>query len=141
MEENKTIVYQFNLQPNDLQNKNIIQFIENECYKKLNNNIYDDYFIKDIKNITICNDHKINSNTSISVKCYCISEIINPIIGSVVNIKINDSNKMGFSYKYKKICIFIPNHFANNIKVNDTINVTILGKRIEENIICIAKQV
>ena len=48
---------------------------------------------------------------------------------------------MGFSYKTEKLCIFIPIHLSNNqiFDIDDEIEVIIIGKRIEENIVCIAK--
>ena len=123
-------------------NDDLNNFIDEQCKLQLNDNIYNGCLVKNIYNITFEKKSKINNNGSISINCNCLCNILNPNINDKLNIKINNINKMGYSYKIKKLCIFIPNLFiTNNINENDDIEVEIIGKRIEKDIICIAKPI
>ena len=141
MESIKDITLHFNLNLSEIQN-DFDNFISDKCKCMLINNIYEGYFIKNIIKQKISKDKKINLNGSISVKVFCNCEIIDPIIDSVINITINDINKMGYSYKMNKICIFVPNHLCNETYIlNQNIQIKIIGKRIEEEIICIGQPI
>lgn len=127
----------FSIKPSELH----INFLE-KCKEKLQNNIQNEYYIKDVIEIKDNKKYKINTDGSIHANIMCYCHVINPVIDSIVEIKITDVNKMGFSHKFDKICIFIPNNTNNNsYNINDTVKVKIIGKRIENNILCIGQPV
>ena len=135
------ITLHFNLNLSEIQN-DFDKYISDKCKCMLIDNIYEGYFIKSIIEQKISKDKKINLNGSISVKVYCDCEIIDPKVNSIINIEINDINKMGYSYKINKICIFIPLHLCNESYVlNQKIDIKIIGKRVEEDIICIGQPI
>ena len=133
----KTIHYKLSLCASEIDNdfeKKVKQF----CKQNLNKTIYNDFYIDSINNINIDKNIKIN-NDKLLIRCYCECQIIDLIVKSTFKVKINDVNKMGVYYKYEKICIFIPQHFIKTtINIGDIVNIKLLGKRVEDNIICIA---
>jgi len=141
MEKVKTIYLSFNLNLSDIQ-ENFEKYIEDKCIYHLVNNIYESFLIQNIIKYNILNDKKININGLISVKVNCTCNIIDPILNSVINVQINDVNKMGYSYKINKLCIFIPIHLCKEIyTINDNFKIKIIGKRTEENIVCIGQPI
>ena len=141
MEHESNICVTLNVFPHQF-NDNLNEYINNYCESQLIDSIYEGCLIENINDISFENKSKINIDGSISIKCNCICKILNPIINDQLIIEINNINKMGYSYKIKNLCIFIPNHFVDtNINENDKIKVIIIGKRIEKDIICIAKPV
>ena len=123
-------------------NDNLHTYISNYCKSQLIDSIYDGCLIETINDISFENKSKINIDGSIAIKCNCNCKILNPIINDQLIITINNINKMGYSFKIKNLCIFIPNHFVDTqINENDKVKVIIIGKRIEKDIICIAKPV
>ena len=141
MERNQNINLNFNLDLSEIKD-DFYNYINDKCFFELINNIYEGYFIKDILQMQIAKDKKINLNGSISVKVFCECLIIDPIIDSIVDVKINDVNKMGYSYKHNKLCIFIPIHLCSETyNVEQIIKIKIIGKRIEEDIVCIGQPI
>ena len=141
MERITNISLNFNLNLSEIQD-NFSNFISEKCKSHLLNSIYEGYLIKQILKTHILKDKKINLNGSISIKVLCKCSIIDPIIDSIIDIRINDINKMGYSYKLDKICIFIPIHLCHEIyTLNQSIKIKIIGKRIEEDIVCIGQPI
>ena len=141
MDKIQNITLNFNLNLSEIQD-DFSNYINDKCIDFLVNNVYEGYFIKDILQSQISKDKRINLNGSISVKVFCKCSIIDPLIDSIIGIKINDINKMGYSYKQKKLCIFIPIHLCNQTYVLDQcIKIKIIGKRIEEDIVCIGQPI
>jgi len=137
--QNRTL--NFNLNLSEIKH-DFSEYISNKCNSLLVNNVYEGVFIKSILQSQISKDKKINLNGSISIKVFCKCLIIDPIIDSIIDIEINNINKMGFSYKHNKLCIFIPIHLCNeNYSLNQYIKIKIIGKRIEEDIVCIGQPV
>ena len=141
MNKIKNICLNFNLNLSEFQD-DFETYMHDKCILQLVNNIYNGYLIIDILKYQIYNNKKININGSISVKVNCVCNIIDPIVNTIVNVKINDVNKMGYSYKREKLCIFIPIHLSTtSYKLDDTVQIKIIGKRIEENIVCIGQPI
>jgi len=139
MERESNICVNLNVFPHQF-NDNLNIYINDYCESQLIDSIYEGYLIETINDINFEKQSKINNDGSISIKCNCICKILNPIINDQLKIEINNINKMGYSYKIKNLCIFIPNHFVDSIiNENDKVEVIIIGKRIEKDIICIAK--
>jgi ribosomal protein S1 len=68
------------------------------------------------------------------------AEVIDINIGSIIDVVITNSNKMGFFCKFEKFNVFIPQHYTNSeLWIGQSVNVEVLGKRVEEQIICIGK--
>ena len=139
MHEKLWISVFFSIKPNELDVN--IDFLQ-KCKTKLENNIQDEYYIKNVLEIKDNDKYKINIDGSIHVNIMCYCQVINPVIDSIVQIKITDVNKMGYSYKVDKLCIFLPNNNCNSeYSINEIISVKIIGKRIEKNILCIGHPV
>ena len=125
---------------------NDANFFENkmkESAKQLQNQIYDGYYITDVINVKPFHDKKINNDGSVNIRLSCTCKIIDPVVNSIYTIEINNVSKMGYSFKTDKLCIFLPLHLCNNsvFKEGDNVQVEIIGKRIEEDIICIGKPI
>ena len=141
MEKHSNICVTINIVPKQFSD-NLKMYLNESCESKLIDTIHEGCLIQTIKKITFDKQSKINIDGSISIKCNCICQILNPKIDDKLIITINNTNKMGYSYKIKNLCIFIPNHFvATSINDNDKVEVIIIGKRIEKDIICIAKPI
>ena len=141
MERIQNITLNFNLNLSEIED-DFSKYISDKCITSLINNIYEGYLIKELLDSKITKDKKINLNGSIFVKVICKCLIIDPIIDSTIKIEINNINKMGYSFKTNKLCIFIPIHLCNDIYIlNQSITVKIIGKRIEEDIVCIGQPV
>jgi len=141
MEQQTYITVKLNISP-QMFNNNLTNYINDYCKKELKNTIRDEFLIQSIENIKFEKQTKINIDGSISIICICFCTVSNPEVKQILNIEINNINKMGYSYKINKLCIFIPNHFVNtNLNEKDIINVEIIGKRVEKDIVCIAKPV
>ena len=141
MERIHNITLHFNVNLSEIQH-DFSDFIFNKCNSLLKSNVYEGYIIKELLNTQIPKDKKINLNGTISVKVLCKCSIIDPILDSAVDVEINDINKMGYSYKRNKLCIFIPIHLCNEIyTLHQSIKIKIIGKRVEEEIVCIGQPV
>ena len=142
MKIKKQIIMNYNTILSDV-NRDFLEHTTNQCKKELYHNIYDGNYIEDIIKIEPFKNKQINIDGSVNIKLKCTCIIINPNVNSEYHITINDVNKMGYSYKSNKLCIFIPTHLCDNktFQVGDIINIIIIGKRIEEDIICIGKPV
>ena len=77
------------------------------------------------------------------INAFC--EIINPILENVYNnVIITNYNKLGSFINLGKISIFIPKEYSINEEISTigmSINVKLIGKRIDDKITCIGKQV
>ena len=139
MEKHRTIYLKFKTYLCDIQD-DFNKYIVDKSNEQLIDQIYNGFYITKINNIFPIKYKKINIDGSINIKVKCLCNVIDPIVNNTYDIYINDINKMGFSYKYKKICIFLPIHLCDKqISINDKLKVEIIGKRIEESILCIAK--
>ena len=128
----------FSIKPNELDVD--LNFLE-KCKHKLENNIQNEFYIKEVIKVQDNKKYRINIDGSIHVNIRCFCVVINPVMNSIVEITITDVNKMGFSYKCDKVCIFIPNNNKSIYSINDIIKVKIIGKRIENNILCIGQPI
>ena len=135
----KTINLDYKVEPGDFHNKdNITQ----QCYGKLENTIYNDFYIDKIIELNLSTKNKINIDGSVVVRINCTCNIINPEVSSSFFIKIHSISKMGYTHKHNKVCIFIPIHLcSDSYEIGDEIFVEIIGKRIEDTITCIGKPV
>ena len=142
MDDINNIVLTFDINPSNLNEMagNFNTYISKKCQASLVKKIHDGVFVKEIMKCTIDNDKRIKANGDIAVKVVCKCEILNPILDSIISIKVNDINKMGYSYKLDKLCIFVPQHLCSKTyHSNDMVTVKIIGKRVEETIICIGQ--
>jgi DNA-directed RNA polymerase subunit E'/Rpb7 len=139
MEIEKEIDVNFSIHLSEL-NTNSSAYIDSKCKTLLLNNIYNGFLVVDVIQCTPLKDKKINLNGTVNMNIKCKCNIVNPEIGETYEITINDVNKMGVSYKSNKICIFIPQHICtSDISLHDKVSVKIIGKRVEDSIICIAE--
>ena len=139
MERNDIIKINYNLKPYKFaeQRNEILE----QCKNTLLNTIHDGVYVSRISNIKIISQNKINNDGSINICCQCKCTIIDPEIHKTYLIYINTINKIGYYHQNDKVCIFIPANNKLNISIKDTIKVKIIGKRIEDTILCIAEVV
>ena len=127
--------------PNELC-KNIDKIIEQKILNTYLKTIFRASLILSIKSFKYQQLGLINNDGSITYDVIATCENINPEKGNIYDIKINNINQMGALCKFDKVTIFIPNHFIlEKININESLKVEILGKRIEENLVCVAKPV
>lgn len=109
---------------------------------KYNDQIYKGYHILDVEEIVnegkgkILNSGHTLYNILAKLKIYIIG------IGDVIKTMVSHVNKMGAFCVIQKISVFIPNHFQNKqMQEGDIVDLEIVGKRVQEHIVCIAKEV
>lgn len=109
---------------------------------KYNDQIYKGYHIIDVEEIIdesrgkVLNSGYILHDILAKFKIYTIG------IGDIIKTMISNVNKMGAFSIIEKISVFIPNHFQKNqMNEGDIVNLEIVGKRVQEHIVCIAKEV
>ena len=123
--------------------------IQNSLFQKIfstyNNSIYQNCYIEniiDIKNYS--RSSIINHNGSVTFNVLCMANIHNPIINETYHITITHINNMGIFHKHKLLTIFVPEHFLkclSSCNIGDHIEICIVGKRTEQNLVCVAKQI
>ena len=137
------ISFRIKLEPSHLSNN--IAFKVKQITKDLyNHNLYKDCYINNILDIKIQSKAKVNYDGCVIYHVDATCDVIQPLIDEIYNIQLTNVNKMGALWKYNKITFFIPKqYFINEItpNVDDLIKVQIIGKRLEENMICIAKPI
>lgn len=106
---------------------------------KYTKSIFQNIFIHHVSNILNVKGGRILHNGHVSYNVLANCFIINSDIGKQYKIPITNVNKMGAMYKNEKFTIFIPVNYFNGISVNinDYYYVSILGKRIEDSIVCV----
>lgn len=136
MEKYLNIEIQLNLKPSEVYSPLL------GCLKdKYNGQLFKKFYIVDVMKINETNGGRILNDGSILCKitAYCI--VLDPEIGNTYNLKITNINKMGALYKHELVTIFIPTQYYNNhtLEVDSTFDITIIGKRIEDSIVCVGK--
>ena len=64
--------------------------------------------------------------------------IVNPIIGNSYSLVITHNNKLGFMHKSDLVTIFVPVQYTTrNLAIDEEVNIKIVGKRVEERIVCV----
>jgi len=134
--------YKINIQPSNL-NGNIRDVLKNTIHEKMEKRILNGAYI-----ISICDfKHKqtgvINNDGSVSFNIIVTCQTFCPKIGNEYDLKITHINKMGIMHKYENVSIFVANHHLINDdhKIDDMMKIQIMGKRIEENMVCVAKEI
>ena len=119
-------------------------YVTKHITENIANTIYKGFCIKDILYVSQVGNGKIllNGYARYSIEATCV--ILDPKIGEIYSTIISYKNKLGLFSKSKNLTIMIPNHFCHSRKVyevGDSINIKIVGKRIEQNITCVAEEV
>ncbi len=121
----------------------VTEYVNSTIINKYVDDIYNGiYFIEILKTLNSSQGFiDINGNVSIDVEVH--GNGINISQGNEIQMEITQKNRMGYSYIFGKICIFIPMipEYCNEKEfcVGDIVNVVILGKRVEDKIVCVAK--
>ena len=127
--------------PSEVNTINLKKYLCN----KYNNNLHDGKYINEILNIEGVQYGKIISNGYINIKIKTICDIIDLQLDSVYyNIIITNYNKLGSFVNIGKVSIFIPKEYSIDDQIQETgisINIKIIGKRIDDKITCIGQQV
>ena len=139
MKSTQTLSFDFIIKPSEF-NDNILNLVYNKCADLLLNNIVDGIYIHKIIDCDYIKSNKVNNDGTVKLNVRCNCEVVNPVVGDQYEIEITDINKMGYSYKLNKLCIFIPLHICKQVfTMNEIVKIKIIGKRIEDSIICIGE--
>tara|TARA_B110000977_G_scaffold201646_1_gene297469 strand:+ start:12113 stop:12532 length:420 start_codon:yes stop_codon:yes gene_type:complete len=108
---------------------------------KYNETIFKDIYILNIEKIITKTTGKILNNGYIQYKITSQCRVLDLEMNTTYNLRITHMNKMGALHKNEKITVFIPIQYYNNTvpEVDSSFDVKIIGKRIEDSIVCVAK--
>lgn len=129
------------IKPNMLQmnmEQNIIDIVKDEYVGNITSGVY----ILSIKTVGCLEMGKVLNDGSVNYAITFNANVINPIEGETYNLEITNANKMGCVHKQHRLTIFIPKHYCINEEIpkeTSICKVCIMGKRIEDNIVCIGK--
>ena len=129
------INFKIEINPGDLRNCNVSEFIK----QKYINNIYLDYIILNVEEILSISGGKILNSGNVSYSILASCTIRNPQLDSTYSIHITQLNTMGAMCRFDKLNIFIPRqYFGDHDVLENTLwPVKIIGKRVEDTIVCI----
>lgn len=134
--------YKINVEPK-LLNNNIKDTLESILSSKMIKKVFQGAYIIDIISFKYKNSGIINNDGSVSFSTIVTCKTCYPVVGENYKLPITHINKMGVMHKFENVSIFIANHHLLNQdhKVGEIIDITIIGKRIEENMVCVAKEI
>ena len=138
MEQTTQADLKLKVHPCNLGATNIYDLVSEE-YK---NTIQKGFYIKEVLSATISSNGKIMSDGSIVYIVHCELTVLNPELNHKYLVNITGSNKMGAVHRNELVAIFIPKSYCvNNVlpNVSSSVNVEIIGKRVEGNITCVGK--
>jgi DNA-directed RNA polymerase subunit E'/Rpb7 len=139
MNYSDNIIFDVFVSPSDINTINLKQYLQS----KYNNLIYNGKFIMNVTNVNKVQYGKVTSNGNINVIINTLCDVLDPIINNTYNLVITNYNKLGSFINIGKISIFIPKEYSINEEIPSigvSINVKIIGKRIEDKITCIGRQ-
>ena len=141
MEKADTLSIQLLLQPEDIKpNVDTNKFLSILISERYNNTIYEGKVITHVDKVTLKDNVKVMPNGTLKFNIEVKCTVINPSIGDVIKVVVTGVNKMGALYKHIQLTIFIPKHLCINEEipaVGDTVDLKIVGKRVEDKIVCI----
>jgi len=134
MEKCINIDISIKLKPNEI-HMSIIDLL-NERYA---NKIFKKYFIKKVNSVSTRSGGKLLNDGSILYKISADRVVLDPEIGEKYQVLITSTNKMGALHKNELVTIFVPLQYYNGYspEVDSTFNIKIIGKRIEDSIVCV----
>lgn len=108
---------------------------------KLNDTLFKKYYIQEVQSIAKVNGGRILNDGKILVIIIATCRVLDPDIDGVYKLQITNMNKMGALHKNNLVTVFIPQQYYNNEnpEVDSVFNVKIIGKRIEDSIVCVGK--
>ena len=139
MNYSDNIIFDVFVSPSDINTINLKQYLQS----KYNNLINNGKFIMNVTNVNKVQYGKVTSNGNINVIINTLCDVLDPIINNTYNLVITNYNKLGSFINIGKISIFIPKEYSINEEIPSigvSINVKIIGKRIEDKITCIGRQ-
>ena len=140
MDYDTNINFRIEIDPEFLDSNNVQINLMNLLSQKYLNNIYKDFIILKILKINNISGGKISCSTGkVSYKIDTLCTIRNPLIDSIYTVLITNLNTMGAMCKYDKINVFIPRQYFGTCEpaVDEKLQAKILGKRVEDTIVCI----
>ena len=113
----------------------------NTLQERFNDSLFKKYYIQEIQKIDKSTGGRILNDGKILINVTAICKVLDPDIDSVYSLRITNMNKMGALHKNNLVTVFIPQQYYNNEspEVDSTFNIKIIGKRIEDSIVCVGK--
>ena len=143
MEKQMLLKFEIILEPYELipsnNLNNLLLILLSERYIK---KIYNSKIICELHNVNINENPKILSNGNIKFCCNANCTAIDLNIDDELVLSITSNNKMGAFYKSDQLTIFIPKYLCNEQvipDINTSVSVAIVGKRITDKYVCVAK--
>tara|TARA_B100001996_G_C18550461_1_gene550612 strand:+ start:475 stop:900 length:426 start_codon:yes stop_codon:yes gene_type:complete len=137
MQYKQLIVIRITVSPSQL-DENIKETVFNLIKEKYQQTLFKTFYISEILETSFSSHGKINNDGSVTylVNTDCI--IVNPTIGNSYSLVITHNNKLGFMHKSDLVTIFVPKQYTNrNLAINEEVTINIVGKRVEERIVCV----
>ena len=106
-----------------------------------NNRVYQHMFITEIERINKVSPGKILHDGSVMYTIQCCALVINPVVNEVYTLPITHIHSMGSMHKVQSITIFVPLQYYNDYipAVGDHQRVKIIGKRVDDTIVCVGE--
>ena len=136
MEKIVPISIKLQLEPHEIHNPYL-----NTLQEKYNDSLFKKYYIQEIQSVQGSNGGRILNDGKILANVTAVCKVLDPDIDSVYSLKITNMNKMGALHKNNLVTVFIPQQYYNNEtpEVDSIFNIKIIGKRIEDSIVCVGK--
>ena len=136
MEKILNIKITLKLKPNEV-HKPLLESLA----EKYNSSLFKKYYVVEVLDIIEKKGGKILHDGSILFIIFASCKVLDPDIGSTYNLRITSTNKMGALHKHELITVFVPTQYYNDNtpEVDSCFDITIIGKRIEDSIVCVGK--
>lgn len=144
MERQEELSVTFDVNPGDMQHGvSMHKMLNILVSERFSGKIYNGAVIDAVLDTSITHDAKVLSNGSVRFIVKALCNVCRLNVGDVTNIEITAVSKMGYVYKRKRLTVLIPRHMAGDEEyaVGDIVPVNIVGKRIEDNVVCVASAV
>uniref|UniRef100_A0A6C0F9S0 Uncharacterized protein n=1 Tax=viral metagenome TaxID=1070528 RepID=A0A6C0F9S0_9ZZZZ len=143
MEKQILLKFEIIIEPHELiPSKNLNNLLLILLCERYVNKIYNSKIICALYDVNINENPKILSNGNIKFCCNVDCSVIDLNINDELILPITSNNKMGAFYKSDQLTVFIPKHLCKEQMIPDidtSISVIIVGKRITDKYVCVAK--
>ena len=143
MKKEMILPFEIILKPNELvSNVNINKLLLCSLSERYLQKIYNGKIICQFHKAILEGIPRVITNGNIKFYCNVECCAIDLNIDDKLVLEISSTNKMGAFYKSDQLTIFIPKHLCIDNEIpceNSSVDVMIVGKRITDKIVCVAK--
>ena len=138
MNEIKTVTVDLIIKPDSLGHLDLLEMARRD----LLGNVLRGVYIKDVNSVAAVGNGSIDEDGNVVMRVNCTTTVANPVVNETYNVRITGANKMGAVYRDEGVTIFIPKHYCTDGIIPDVctcVDVLIIGRRVDGNIMCIGK--